>query len=210
MMREYEAGSQRLTRRGMLEADFYGLREWRTGDSRRWIHWRTSARQGTLIVRQFEQRLSQNLALLVDLWQPDEPSDDELGHVETAVSLVATLIAEACRKPGARLILELAAEEWLSRSGPAAPLFFREQMDSLALVQAHQQDAFPSALGHALARIPASTPTILVSTRSIDWEAFRRAAAQRDTQLAGRKLRAVDVSDGELARYYQPSNGEFD
>jgi uncharacterized protein (DUF58 family) len=168
MMREYEAGSQRLTRRGMLEADFYGLREWRTGDSRRWIHWRTSARQGSLIVRQFEQRLSQNLALLVDLWQGSDPTDDQLAHVETAVSLVATLIAEACHRPGARLMIELAAQERLSRSGPASPLFFREQMDALALVQGHQQPGFPRLLGHALARIPASTPTILVSTRDFD------------------------------------------
>jgi Protein of unknown function DUF58 len=209
LMREYEAGSQRLTRRGMLEAEFFGLREWRTGDSRRWIHWRTSARQGSLMVRQFEQRLSQNLALLVDLWQPADPTDDELAHVETAVSFVATLIGEACRKPGAQLILEMAAAAGLSRSGPVSPLFFREQMDVLALMQAHQDDEFPASLGHALAKIPASTPTILVSTRPIDWDALRRAAAERETLLAGRKLQAVDVSGDELARFYQPSGGEL-
>lgn len=208
LIREYEAGSQRLTRRGLLEADFFGLREWRTGDSRRWIHWRTSARQGTLMVRQFEQRLSQNLALLVDLWQPDDPTDEQLEHVETAVSFVATLIGEACRKPGARLMLEMAAAEWLSRSGPASPLFFREQMDALALVQAHQQDEFPESLGHALAKIPVLTPTIVVSTRSIDWDAFRRAAEQRESAPAGRRLQAVEVSQDELTRFYQPSNGE--
>ena len=100
LIREHEAGSQRMSRRGLLEADFYGLREWRPGDSRRWIHWRTSARKGRIVVRQFEQRRSQNLALLVDLWQPADPSDEDLARVETAVSLVATLIAEACRVSG--------------------------------------------------------------------------------------------------------------
>jgi uncharacterized protein (DUF58 family) len=209
MMREYEAGSQRLTRRGLLEADFYGLREWRTGDSPRWIHWRTSARQGSLVVRQFEQRLSQNLALLVDLWQSDDPSDAQLERVETAVSFVATLIAEACRRPGARLMLEMAAAEWLSRSGPASPLFFREQMDALALVSAHSDAEFPDALGHALARVPAATPTLLVSTRPIDWEAFRLAAFARDTQLDGRKLQAIDVADGHLSQFFQPDSVEL-
>jgi uncharacterized protein (DUF58 family) len=209
MMREYEAGSQRLTRRGLLEADFYGLREWRTGDSPRWIHWRTSARQGSLVVRQFEQRLSQNLALLVDLWQPDDPSDADLERVETAVSFVATLIAEACRRPGARLMLEMAAAEWLNRAGPASPLFFREQMDALALVSAHNKAEFPAALGHALARVPASTPTLLISTRPIDWEAFHQAAVERDTQLDGRKLQAIDVADGLLPRFFQPESVEL-
>src|SRR5262245_28373717 len=63
VVRENPTGTQRM-RRGLLEADFYGLREWRAGDNRRWIHWRTSARRGQLVVRQFEQRRSQDLALL--------------------------------------------------------------------------------------------------------------------------------------------------
>jgi hypothetical protein len=107
-------------------------------------------------------------------------------------------------------MLDMAAGEWLSRSGPASPLFFREQMDALALVQAHREDEFPASLGQALARIPASTPTILIGTRPIDWDAFRRAAAGRETPLSGRKLQAVDVSGDELSRIYQPSGGEFD
>ncbi|MEX0679546.1 MAG: DUF58 domain-containing protein [Pirellulales bacterium] len=204
MIREHEAGSERMSRRGLLEADFYGLREWRPGDSRRWIHWRTSARRGSLIVRQFEQRRSQNLALLIDLWQPVNPTDDELAHVETAISFVATLIADACRKPGTRLMLDLAAREPLRHSGPATPLFLREQMDALALVEAHHEDAFPSSLGHALAVVPASTPTFVVSTRPIDWDALGQAAAERDAELAGRTLQGIHVGENELARYFQP------
>lgn len=202
MIREHEAGSQRMSRRGLLESDFYGLREWRTGDSRRWIHWRTSARRGSLMVRQFEQKRSQNLALLVDLWQPGDPTDAELARVETAISFVATLLADACRKPGGQLVLDLAAQESLHRSGPATPLYFREQMDALALVQAHQEDAFPSSLGHALAVVPASTPTFVISTRPVDWEALRGAAAEREVELAERKLQAVNVAGDELVRYF--------
>lgn len=204
MIREHEAGSQRMSRRGLLEADFYGLREWRAGDSRRWIHWRTSARRGSLFVRQFEQQRSQNLALLIDLWQPGDPTDDDVTHVETAISLVATLIAEVCRKPGARLMIYLAAREPLHCSGPATPLFLREQMDALALVEAHHEDEFPELLGHALAVVPASTPTFIVSTRPIDWDAFGKAAAQRDAELAGRKLQDINVAGNELSRHFQP------
>ncbi len=204
MIREHEAGSQRLSRRGLLEADFHGLREWRTGDSRRWIHWRTSARRGSLIVRQFEQRRSQNLALLVDLWQPWNPTDDELAHVETAISFVATFIADVCREPGARLMLDLAAQEPLHRSGPVTPLFFREQMDALALVEAHHEDELPGSLGHALGLVPISTPTFVVSTRPIDWDALGRAAAERKAELSGRKLQGIHVGGNQLSRYFQP------
>src|SRR6185295_12154455 len=91
VMRENAAGSQPVRRRGLLEADFYGLRDWRAGDSRHWIHWRTSARRGALVVRQFEQRRSEDLALLVDLWQPGDANEQQMNDVETAVAFVATV-----------------------------------------------------------------------------------------------------------------------
>src|SRR6202042_142813 len=35
--------------------EFHSLRPFRRGDSPRWIHWRTSARRGELMVREFEK-----------------------------------------------------------------------------------------------------------------------------------------------------------
>jgi uncharacterized protein (DUF58 family) len=203
VMRENAAGSQPMQRRGLLEADFYGLRDWRTGDSRHWIHWRTSARRGSLVVRQFEQRRSEDLALLVDLWQPSDPSEQQVENVETAVTFVATVIAQACRRPGHNLILSLAAHELLHRSGPASPVFFREQMDALSVATAHDGADFPRVLGHALALVPPSMPTLIVSTRAVDWEALYAAAAERDVRTAGRQLQSVNVAGDELVRYFR-------
>lgn len=202
-IREHESGSQRMTRRGLLEADFYGLREWRPGDSRRWIHWRTSARRGGLIVQQFEQRRSQNLAILIDLWQPKKPTPADAERVELAVSFAATLLTELCRKPGAQLHLDVAAEDSFVNAGAGSPVFLREQMDALAMVMPHQEPAFPERLGHALALIPAATPTILVTTRPVDWEALSRAAAERETQIDGRTILEIDIHGGVLGQYYE-------
>ena len=70
-----DTGTARLARRqGALEGEFYGLRDWRSGDSRRWLHWRTSARRQTPVVRQFEQRRNQNLVIVLDLG-PEELAD---------------------------------------------------------------------------------------------------------------------------------------
>src|SRR5262249_45521442 len=38
----------------VLAAEFHGIRPYQHGDSPRWIHWRTSARRGELMVREFE------------------------------------------------------------------------------------------------------------------------------------------------------------
>jgi hypothetical protein len=139
---------------------------------------------------------------LVDLWQPPDATDEQFENVETAISFVATVIAEACRQPGRHLVLEMAAHERLSRTGTASPLFFREQMDALSLIMPHNEPRFPRSLGHAVALVPPSLPILLISTRPIDLEALGEAAAERDAVLAGRWLRGVDVASDELARYF--------
>ncbi|HEX3724958.1 MAG TPA: DUF58 domain-containing protein [Pirellulales bacterium] len=201
LVREHATGAQRL-RRGLLEADFYGLRDWRAGDSRRWIHWRTSARRGSLVVRQFEQRRSQDLALLVDLWQSADASPREKEHVEQAISFVATLIAEACRQPGRQVILHVAAATALDRAGAATPNFLIEQMNALALIEPHGEDEFPDSLGEALAKVAPSLPTLLVSTREIDWDGLEQVAERRNASLGGRKLRSINVASRELSRFF--------
>ena len=46
--------------------EFFGIRGWQSGDSTKWIHWRTSARTGAIAVRQFEQSRHLELCLVLD------------------------------------------------------------------------------------------------------------------------------------------------
>src|SRR5207245_10092424 len=52
------------------QSDFHGLRAFRSGDSPHWIHWRTSARLGELMVREFEETPDDNLVIILDAWLP--------------------------------------------------------------------------------------------------------------------------------------------
>ncbi len=56
--------------RSIQQQEYHGLRDYRPGDSPRWIHWRTSARVGQLMVKEFEQQHEQDLAILLDPWLP--------------------------------------------------------------------------------------------------------------------------------------------
>jgi uncharacterized protein (DUF58 family) len=60
--------SQRLGRRG----EFFGLREHRLGDDRRDVHWRSSARTGRLLVREFEDESSRAIVIVLDNGLRDE------------------------------------------------------------------------------------------------------------------------------------------
>lgn len=46
--------------------DYYGVREFRSGDPLRHVHWRTTARRGELVVREFERETGTPLVVLVD------------------------------------------------------------------------------------------------------------------------------------------------
>lgn len=83
-----EAIHERPKRGGGM--DFYGLREYRSGDSLRQIHWRASARGGKLQVREFEEQIASRLTLIVDAGEKvgAEPVTTFEDSISCAVSLV--------------------------------------------------------------------------------------------------------------------------
>ena len=96
-----EAHSDRLGRRG----EFHGLRERRPGDDRRDVHWRSSARTGRLLVREYEDELARKVVIGVDNALPESvrdavvdgaltPTDEAaVTAVERAISVAASLAA---------------------------------------------------------------------------------------------------------------------
>jgi uncharacterized protein (DUF58 family) len=153
-------------RQGPIDGDYYGLREWRNGDSKRWIHWRTTAKLGRLAVRQFEQQHNRDLALVLDLWQPFPPDAAARGRVELAVSVVATMVDDLTRRGSSRLALAVAAREsgWWSAS--VSPLFARQLLERLALVQAVADNELPAALARAVANVQPGIQLVVISTRA--------------------------------------------
>ncbi len=68
--------------------DFMGIREYRRGDSLRHVHWPSTARHGTLIVREFEREEPRRLAIMLDTWADSAPEDPE-----TALDLACAVAA---------------------------------------------------------------------------------------------------------------------
>lgn len=76
--------------RDLTDSDlsFHALREYIPGDDRRNIHWKSTAKTGLLMVRQFEQTRRSHLMIAVDTNQTVYATDDEF---ELAVSVAASL-----------------------------------------------------------------------------------------------------------------------
>lgn len=71
---------------------FHTLREYVPGDDRRFIHWKTTARVGDLMVRQFVDTRRSHLALVIDT-RPSSYRDEE--EFELAISLAGSLGSRA-------------------------------------------------------------------------------------------------------------------
>lgn len=81
------------------DVSFHALREYVPGDDRRSIHWKTSARTGKLMVRQFEETRRSHLAIALSTNRSDyaegEKGEDEF---ELAVSVCGSLGVQAIRE----------------------------------------------------------------------------------------------------------------
>ncbi len=197
-------GSQ--SRQGLVEGDFYGLRDWRSGDSRRWIHWRTSARRNALAVRQFERPRSQDIVLLLDLWEPAGASDAERDNVELAISFAATVAEEICRNGGSEIGIGIAGREISWKRGAGSRPLLTEIMEQLAQAKSTRRDHLPELLAQSMHEIPHGTMTVVVGTRPCDLQDTQRFSAVWDDPAlrnALREIRGIDVSAAELFEYFE-------
>ncbi len=76
------------------DVSFHSLREYQVGDERRYIHWKSTAKAGTYMVRQFEQTRRSHLVVALSLASGDYATDEQF---ELAVSVAGSLGVRAIR-----------------------------------------------------------------------------------------------------------------
>ncbi|MGD9646703.1 MAG: DUF58 domain-containing protein [Pirellulales bacterium] len=184
--------------------EFHSLRDWRPGDNPRWVHWRTTARVGELMVRQFEQHRDPEFALLIDLWQGTEKLPADRAAVEAAVSFAATLLSELCRRRGARISVLVPPSGPLCVHRVVNPAALTPLLDALASASSHAGEFADVLLAGSVSTRP-TVPTLLITTR--DPEAARPPIALEcsgDARLLVwlRRVEIVSVRSPAFADYF--------
>lgn len=95
--------SSKLTNSDM---SFHALREYVPGDDRRHVHWKSSARVGNLMVRQFEETRQSRVCVAIDVAEASYATQDEF---ELAISVGASVVLQSFRE-GNPLALVTTAE----------------------------------------------------------------------------------------------------
>lgn len=157
-----------LPTRDLSTADvsFHALREYVPGDDRRHIHWKTTARTGTLMVRQFEETRRSHLAVALSARGADYGSEQEF---ELAVSAAGSLGLQALRE---QRDLSMLTQDGLLRSGSGTIL-----LDGMTRLEtADRREGIRDLAGLTADTVPNASVVILV-TGSVPGAGELRSAA---------------------------------
>ena len=146
------------------DVSFHALRDYEPGDDRRAVHWQSTARLGTLIVRQYEETHRSHHVIVLDT------SRDAWDHdtFETAVSVAGSLGLANLRE--SRPVSLTTTEGWLP-SGVAMRM-----LDALSEVKARSFGDLSRRVREAVAQRPGvSALTLIVGPNVTDTEAAHLA-----------------------------------
>ncbi|MCC7362514.1 MAG: DUF58 domain-containing protein [Anaerolineales bacterium] len=137
-----------LARAG-VGGEFLGVREYRPGDPPRHVHWRTTARAGRLVVREFAEEQQPALTLALDLSAAARLGGEDDNTLELGIKLAASLARHAHER-GLPVTLLTNNPAW---PAPAGPVSEWALLNYLARVEAGGSES----LGDALLRVSAGT-----------------------------------------------------
>lgn len=172
------------------EAEVHGLRDYRTGDSPRRVHWKATARRNRLTVREYEDAAPPRLLVIVDPWMPKRPKPADRKRLESLMALAAGICREWRRGAGAKLALVMAGPTPVAIDGPPGPATTERQLVALALEPGGEAGDVRVPLAE-LTRVALTAPALVLSTRP---DSPVEAAAKR---VLGRTVAFAHVGQAE-------------
>jgi uncharacterized protein (DUF58 family) len=151
--------------------EFLGLREYRPGDALQRIHWRSFARLGEPVVREFQDEFVARYALVLDTFvaRGEEEAFEEA--VAVAASFAWTLDTQECL-----LDLLFAGDELHAYTAGPGYLQPQRLLEVLAAVSARSDASFAAVAVAVYARRDQLSACIVVMAR---WDAERKAMLER-------------------------------
>jgi uncharacterized protein (DUF58 family) len=169
--------------------DFLGLREYRPGDNPRWIAWKATARQGRLMVKEWDRPLLRRTILLLDSDTSRLPPWARGPALERAVSLVAGLARRFRREGLPTAFAGFEPEPLLVRNVESAT-GHRTLLESLALLKPAAGRPPEELLDHLERRFLNGASVVLVTSAPVS--ALRESS--RRIRALGCRLRILDAS----------------
>ena len=152
-------------RRSTQEDEFHALRPWRSGDSKKNIHWRTTARAGQPIVREHDQPNNRDFALVNDLYCPR--GDRQAAELcERALSFTATAVLKMGNSVEGQIAIGVCGQQAELCHRRSRHSIVPHLMLELATAQPSEQPQIVEAIFGVSQCVSRSTPIYVISTRN--------------------------------------------
>lgn len=139
------------------------IRRYRPGDNPRHIHWKSSARTGHLMLREFEQNATTHVLLLPDAAaQAYGPTQEGQAAFEAALEVAASLAA-LCRRRKIPFALSAYAQERFATAPGQGERPFTEVLEALARAEAQGQLPMEQVLEMEAARLSGRTTLAVIT-----------------------------------------------
>jgi uncharacterized protein (DUF58 family) len=157
-------GTTMRPRRGGSD-EFYGLKEYRTGENPRWIYWRRSARTGTLVSREMTHVSPPRLLMLLDTHAADR-TGEEPEKVEQCIAMAASLV-NAALETGLPVGLIVWNDEWQTIAPSRGKRQRLDLLSILARLPLNTEHGTQELLGASHAEQKSGTTIVLVTPRDV-------------------------------------------
>jgi uncharacterized protein (DUF58 family) len=154
------SGSMMRPRRGGAD-EFYGVKEFRTGENPRWIYWRRSARTGTLVSKEMTHVSPPRFLLMVDTYI-SQRTEQTHAAVEHAIAMAASMASDMLQQ-GLPIGLLVWSNKWIYLPPNRGKRHARDVLSVLAQLPLNQQFERRALLDEGYRIQKAGTTALLVT-----------------------------------------------
>jgi uncharacterized protein (DUF58 family) len=169
------SGAMLRPRRGGND-EFYGVKEFRRGENPRWIHWKRSARTGTLVAKEMTLVSPPRLLLLVDTCLPG-PADrtrEVKSRIEQTIAMAGSLASHAL-EAGLMVGLVAWSDGWLTLQPNRGKRHARDLMAALARLPRNTAYPAQALLDRSEELTKSGTTPVLLTPREVEIGLSERA-----------------------------------
>ena len=187
--RKYQPGGIPLSSNTGDSIEFIGTRDYREGDAIKNIHWRSWARRGKPVVKEFQEEYFCRIAIILDTFLPKGAKQSD--SFEAAISVVASITDFFSRSEYVVDILAAGPDIYEVSAGRSLA-YLENVLDVLACLEPCYEPPFASIGPPLMDKLEQITTVVAVLQ---DWDE-QRAAFLRRVKSLGAAVRAIVVHDG--------------
>lgn len=202
--RRYQPGGIPLSSNNGDAIEFVGTREYREGDPVKNIHWRSWARCGEPVVKQYQEEYFCRIALILDTFSPRKSSQADEQAFEAEISVLASIADYFSRSEYIVNILAAGPDVYEVSAGRSLA-YLENILDVLACLEPCYDEPFRSIGPPLFDKLAQITSVVAVLQ---DWDSGRQNFLRRVVE-SGTAVRSIIVHNGATSEPWQPAGADL-